>query len=233
MTAEERHLSARILGPILGAALVALTCLVGGARAQTVLNAPPSEIDTEASYVFYVHGRIIEQQGPKAVSPRFGAYQFFEITQRLAAPGRIVIAEVRGPGGLDYVETLTGHISRLLDAGVPARRISVIGFSKGGYVTLRAASRLQNPDLNYAILAGCTAGIVSGQDRSADGVQGRLFSMVDAADDLGFSCAPLFERTPHVEDTTDLVFRTGLAHGLFYTPDALWLAPLLEWLDAP
>lgn len=202
------------------------------AQAQSVLPDMPSKIDPNARYVFYVHGRIIETKGTKAVSPQFGAYQFLAITSQLAGKGRHVIAKVRDPGRLEHVDELTADITRLLENGVSAQNITVVGFSKGGYMTLRTAKALENPDISYAVLAGCIEGVVSGKDRSADGLKGRFLSMVDASDDLGFSCATLFARNPHLKDPVDVVFETGLAHGLFYAADPVWLDPLQEWIKA-
>lgn len=195
--------------------------------AQDVL---PDPADPGARYLFYLHGRIVEQQGPEAVSPRFGAYAFHDIVAALGARGHHVIAEQRDPGGLDYVERLVRHVDQLMAQGVPAQNIAVVGFSKGGYMTLRAANQLQNAEIRFAILAGCIEGVISGTDRSADGLQGRVLSMVDAADDLAGSCVPFFERNPQIAAPRDVVFRTGAAHGLFYRADPVWLDPLLDWL---
>ena len=72
---------------------------VGPVMAKTVLPDLPERISPDASYIIYVHGRIIETQGPEAVSDRFGPYDFKGITQALSARGHIVIAQLRAPGG--------------------------------------------------------------------------------------------------------------------------------------
>lgn len=226
--------AAQFRGRIVAACFSALILLQGAdpLRAQSALPELPSKIDPDVEYIFYVHGRIIENEGVEAVSSKFGAYQFGAITSQLTGKGRHVIAKVRGPGRLEYVDELTADITRLLNTGVPPQNITVVGFSKGAYMTLQAAKALENPDISYAVLAGCVAGVVSGKDRSADGLQGRVLSMVDASDDLGFSCVTLFARNAHLKDPVDVVFETGLAHGLFYAANPVWLDPLLEWIEA-
>ncbi|GIT85635.1 S9 family peptidase [Roseobacter sp. OBYS 0001] len=226
---RHRHISAWHLAAV---AALTLSALAGTAAAQTVLRGLPDHINPSARYIIYVHGRIIEHEGPKAVSERFGPYEFAEITEGLSARGHVVIAELRDPGGLDYVGTIVGHVQALQDAGVPEESITVVGFSKGGYMTLRAARQLNEPDVNYAILAGCIGEAVSGEDLSADGLEGRVLSMADTADDLGFPCSPLFERNPQLDSPLSMVFHEGSGHGLFYAADPLWMRPLLDWIDA-
>src|SRR5512139_636338 len=43
----------------------------------------PSMVDVTHRYLFYLHGKIIEDQGLPAVSPEFGEYRFEEILQAL------------------------------------------------------------------------------------------------------------------------------------------------------
>lgn len=202
------------------------------ALAQTVLRDLPERISPDTRYIIYVHGRIIETEGPEAVSDRFGPYNFRGITEALSSRGHVVIAEVREPGGLEYVDMIVGQVRALRRAGVPAENITVVGFSKGGYMTLRAARALRDPDISYAILAGCVAEAMAGDDLSADGLDGRLLSMADSADDLGFPCTPLFERNTHLASPISIVFHEGSGHGLFYADDPVWLTPLMDWIDA-
>lgn len=183
----------------------------------------------EEMYLIYVHGRIIENKGPNAVSDTFGRYEFYEIKEKLQSKGHLVTADIRRPGTLEYVDVIVSKVSDLLSNGVSPDKITIVGFSKGGYMALRAAAKLQNPDINYVILAGCIHGVVSGDDRSADGAKGRFLSMVDASDDLGFSCRKFFNRNPQITERADIIFKTGEAHGLFYKANPMWINPVLEW----
>lgn len=108
----------------------------------------PDPIDPAARDLIYVHGRIVETEGPDAVSPRVGADRFHAIAAALAAAGDAVMAELRPPGGLDDVDTLVDHLGPLPGAGVPAHQITAVGFSKGGYMTLRTAAPMATPALN-------------------------------------------------------------------------------------
>jgi len=193
----------------------------------------PNTISPSERYLFYVHGKIMETEGVSPISPRFGHYQFHRIVTRLAKGKANVIARVRHGKTDPNAEAfrLTNEIRYMLKNGVPADHISVAGFSKGGYITLLTAKRLQSSDIRYIVMAGCTNAIVDGSDKIADGLQGTIMSMNDATDDLGFSCRPLFERSPQLAASMDVTFQTGKGHGLFYRPDPTWIEPLLQWVE--
>lgn len=193
----------------------------------------PNKISASERYLFYVHGKIIETDGVSPISPRFGHYQFHRIVTRLAKGRANVIARVRRGETGPHAEAfrLANEIRYLLKQGVPAAHISVAGFSKGGYITLLTANRLQNANIRYVVMAGCTRAIIEGRDRVADGFQGTVMSMSDTVDDLGFSCRPLFERNPQLSAVMDVIFETGKGHGLFYRADPEWIEPLLQWVE--
>ncbi len=193
----------------------------------------PNKVSSSERYLFYVHGKLVETDGVSPISPRFGHYQFHRIVTRLAKGRANVIARVRRSGTDPNAEAfrLTNEIRYLLKKGVPATHISVAGFSKGGYITLLTANRLQNADIRFVVMAGCTEAIVAGTDNIADGLQGTMMSMIDVEDDLGFSCRELFERNPQLTASLDVKFDTGKGHGLFYRADPTWIDPLLHWAE--
>jgi len=198
---------------------------------QNALAAPPDIVDRSARYLFFVHGRIVETDGPDGVSPEFGAYRYFDIVDALNTGENVLISEVRTMevDAHAYAAGLARKVNALIDKGVRADAITVAGFSKGGYITLLAANLLQNDALKFVILAGCTPAVASGLDTGADGLRGRILSMVDYRDDRCFSCAPLFDRNPQLRETGDIVFRTGDGHGHFFRPDAEWIGYTLDW----
>ena len=51
--------------------------------AAAILEAPPATPDPAATYVFYLHGRIVQQQGRHAVSAEHGPYYYDAIVERL------------------------------------------------------------------------------------------------------------------------------------------------------
>ncbi|HST20125.1 MAG TPA: hypothetical protein VLR90_03350, partial [Blastocatellia bacterium] len=106
----------------------------------------PQPIDTSAKYLFYLHGRIIEEEGINAVSQVFGAYEYEQILQTFVDKSFIVISEPR-PKGTDvqqYAAKVVGQINILVQAGVPPQKITVVGASKGGSIAVATSSQLKN-----------------------------------------------------------------------------------------
>ncbi len=215
-------------------AALLMVLISSAAPAGEVLPTFPKTPDTDQRYIIYVHGRIIETEGVDPVSPRFGLYAYGNIVAALARREAHVIAPLR-VGDTDpfhYADFLTQEIIAMISHGVPPQNITLVGFSKGGYITLLTAKRLQNPSLRYVVMAGCTSGVVDGRDRRAEGLQGSILSMVDVADDLGFSCGPLFARNPQLSQADDMTFHAGTAHGFFYRADPAWINEVFSWSEA-
>lgn len=198
--------------------------VTGGA----VLSALPRPIDPRGDYLIYLHGRILEEEGPRPTSPRFGIYEYRQILDTFAGRGFTVVSEVR-PKGTDvavYARKVAGQVRALLKAGVPPERIAVVGFSKGGGITLATAAELRDqPKVRFVSLAGCTGG------RKLD-LPHPILSLYDAADDLSTSCGEGFTaaptRTPF--EHREIVLHVGKGHGTFYRPDPAWVEPVVAWL---
>jgi hypothetical protein len=218
-------------------ALMALAGL-GGSDAPRILERAPSSPDPAAHYLFYLHGRIIELQGPEAVSPIFGRYEYQGILEAFAARGFVVVAEVRSDeAGAAFVEATARQVRGLLEAGVPADQITVMGFSKGGALTLGVSALVAADEVHYAILAGCFGGAESAARQGPNlrgrflslNLRGRFLSLLDRSDRFSPSCKALFAHAAHVRDKTEHVFETELDHGLFYEPRAEWVDRVVTW----
>jgi dienelactone hydrolase len=197
--------------------------------AATVLQAVPKEPEPAARYLIYLHGRIVEDQGRQAVSPEFGRYEYDGIVNAFAARGFKVIAEVRSPeAGEAFADKVAAQVRALVGAGVPADHVTVVGFSRGGGLTVAAAAKAAQADVRYALLAGCSADS-SWVDRWASTVRGRMLSLYDRSDRFKPSCAPLFAKAKGLAETREIELATGLDHGLFYAPRPEWLDPLTAW----
>ena len=210
-------------------ALVLASCVAVASDAPRLLERVPESPDPEARYLFYLHGRIIEVQGPEAVSQDFGRYEYDRILQAFVERGFTVVAEVRKDGaGREFAVATARQVRALLDAGVSPRNITVVGFSKGGYLALGVSAVVASEEVGYAILAGC------GSDpawlaRLGPRIRGRFLSLLDRSDRLSPSCEPLFAAAELVSDKSEHVFDTGLDHGLFYRPRADWMGRVADW----
>jgi len=218
-----------LLGQVSGGALLlALATLAGAGAADatppagggTVLSSFPAKPDVARRHIVYLHGRIVEEQGRRAVSPDFGAYQLDEILAALARPGTVVIGEVRAKG--TDAKTAAAHVVEgvrgLLAAGVPARNVTVVGASKGALIAKLASASLENREVGWVIMAGCG-------ESAADELplHGQVLSIYEASDEMGGTCAALFSKSPDLAGHEEVKIETGLRHGFLYQPLPEWL----------
>src|SRR4051812_32391537 len=104
--------------------------------AALALAAAAAPAEGAPRYVFYLHGAIVEDQGPQGVSPRFGRYDYPGILDAFRRRGFTLVSEVR-PRGTDpgaYADRVVAAVRALVARGTPASRITVIGASKGAVI---------------------------------------------------------------------------------------------------
>ena len=179
-------------------------------------------------YVYYLHGKIVEDSGPRGISPRFGAYDYPGIIAALKRAGSTVVSEVR-PKGTDpsvYADKVVAQIERQIAQGVPPSHITVIGASRGGLIAALVSTRLQNPEVRYVLLAACNDGLVRTWKPR---LSGAILSFYEASDELGRSCGPAVRRSPAVTTFREIRLNTGLGHGIVYRPLPAWVRPTVEW----
>lgn len=196
--------------------------------AAACASPPPPEPPAVRPHVIYLHGRIIEEEGRRPTSPEFGTYEYDAILDAMREAGFEVLSDQRPPGiPVDTFATrLVGQVDSLLQAGVPADSITVIGFSRGGAIAILASARLQDPAVGFVFMGACGPWAF---DRPELRVTGRILSLYETSDTLGTSCAPLFERSGAGSVTREVATSLGLGHGTFFQPRPEWLAPALAW----
>ncbi len=191
---------------------------------------PQERIDPGGRYLFYLHGQIVEDQGPRPEHPQLGIYEYQAIRDTLAALGFSVISEAR-PAGTDvwtYARKVRGQVEQLLAGGVPPERITVAGHSKGGAIAILTSSLLQNDRINYVFLACCGDWMIANPRID---LRGRILSIYDVGDTFAFPCQRAFQHTDHPLDAREIQIDTGWGHGAFYRPMAEWLEPMVAWVE--
>jgi hypothetical protein len=188
----------------------------------------PAEVDPGARYLIYLHGAIIETEGVRPTHPRFGVYEYEEILATFAERGFVVISEARpaGTDGMLYADRVVDQVREILVAGVPPDHVTVVGFSKGGGITIAASSMLANDDVNFVFMAACNPWLDSHPEIVA---RGRLLSIRESSDNLVGSCEGFFGRSPSPHDHVEIVLELGGGHGAFYRPNREWIDPVVEW----
>ena len=183
-------------------------------------------------YVFYLHGKIVEDQGPTARNEAFGAYEYDNILAALRKEHFIVISECRKPDTdvKEYARKIAGQVDSLLKTGVKPGNITVIGASKGALIAMQASSYIKNPHVNFVFMSSCNDYAFSSfSDLS---LCGNILSIYEKSDPGNGSCAKFRDRSklsiPHYKD---LEINTGLKHGYLYKPIPEWMAPAVSWAN--
>jgi hypothetical protein len=173
--------------------LVFLAAATATAQRGLILDKVPEHPDRGARYVIYLHGRIIEDKGPRPTHEVWGVYEYRKILETLASAGTVISEQRRSGTDVDqFAEHVAGQVRALIAAGVPAEHITVIGFSKGGGIAIRTSARLKNDKVNFVFLAACGDGDFSGINLD---MRGRILSIYEASDEVGRSCAQLFAKS--------------------------------------
>jgi len=129
----------RCSAAVLSCVLVA--CQTGPAhRPGEVTATVPSSPDRPAIYAIYVHDIALDRT-PEDPERRA---RLDRVTAKLASEGINVIAEVRPAGTLQkfpddqekYAQKVARQVGQLLSAGVPARHVNVVCYSRGAFLAL-------------------------------------------------------------------------------------------------
>ena len=204
-----------------------LLAIISTVNSQAIFPDIPDKIDTKAKFLFYLHGRIVEIKGIRPTSPIYGVYEYEKIVESLKNRGFIVISEARARNthAGQYAQKLVSQVNRLLEAGVPASNITVVGASKGAFIAMIASTMLQNKEINFVFLAGCSDSI-----RKFDlNFSGNILSIYDEKDQLVGSCQNYFKQSIGINRQKEIMLKIGIGHGIVYKPLKEWIDPVVLW----
>ena len=191
----------------------------------------PEAIDPSNQYMFFLHGKVVEDQGIPAISPEYGEYE--AILDTLSGFDFVVISEQRpkNTDAVEYARTITVQVTNLINAGVPAKNISVVGASKCAGITIYASHFLKNQELNFVILAICDTDGVEAFKQDNVFLSGNVLSIYDSNDKYAGSCQELFSFSEGkgVERYEEVVLNVGTGHGILYKPLHAWILPTVRW----
>lgn len=206
--------------------------------ANEVLEQFPQEINAQQKYVFYSHGRIVEGVNATPTHPRWGRYEFPQVKAALADSNYVLIAYHRAKNTepKQFAMMLADDVNTLINKGVKPENISLVGFSRGGEITIMASNYLASSyspspyspskKVNIALLASCPDFMKNSNEFE---VYGEVFSIYETSDLVG-SCQFLIDNSKDVTSFKEISISTGQEHGAFYTPIPEWVKPLKTWL---
>jgi hypothetical protein len=194
----------------------------------------PWSIDPTKQYMFYLHGKIIEDEGIPAVSSEYGTYEYEAILEKIASHGFTVISEQRqkNTDGMKYAERVAGEVTELLDAGTPAKNITIVGASKGAAITIAISSIVANKEMNYVLMGTCDSETIQFYKQQNIFLYGNVLTIHDAVDEFSGSCQELFTLSAgKIARHEELVLNIGTGHGILYKPLDEWILPAVEWAE--
>jgi pimeloyl-ACP methyl ester carboxylesterase len=202
------------------------------AGAQSISGFLPLTVDTSQTYLFYLHGGVVQDQGIHAVSEYYGKYEYLAILDSLRSRGFQVISEARPKGTEveDYAAKIAGQVDSLLEKGVSPRKIVIVGASLGAYMALEAAHRLQNSNVSYVLIGLCSEYAVSRYLSYGNNLYGNFLSIFERSDSKA-SCREIFKDKPAETRFHEIELNMGIDHAFLFKPYDEWVIPMVEWIE--
>jgi hypothetical protein len=209
-------------------ASIVLTIFVLTACGGGIVKDIPPKPDASSKYIFYLHGSVEESEG--------STEKYQTAVSAISASSATVITEVRGDTDPNtYSVKLKEQVERLLSNGVPPGNITISGFSKGSIIALATAGTINNPKINYVLLAGCSEDLNDKYGVDPSKAVGRILSIYDSGDNKFESCDGIIKPSDKlIFEETDL--DSGKGHKVFRIPKEKfieqWRDPLTDWAGA-
>ncbi len=198
---------------------------------QTILSNVPNSVNTSDSFLFYLHGGVVQAQGIPAVSEYFGAYEYLAILDSLSNYQMMIISEVRSKDTEieEYGQKVFLQVDSLLDMGILPQNITVVGASLGAYMTVEAAIRVNNPSVNYVLIGLCSDSALDHFEKYNGKLIGNYLSIFESSDSKG-SCSALFKTLPMESTFTEIRLNMGIDHSFLFKPYNEWVKPMMSWI---
>lgn len=196
---------------------------------QSINSSLPKKYSKSSKYIFYLHGKIIEDKGINGIHPDFGKYEYNKILDTLAKAGFVVISEAR-PKDTDsdlYANKIVSQIDSLLNAKVSPENITVVGASKGAWISIIVSSKLKNAHVNFVFMGICGDDYDYSQEMFK--VCGNVLSIYEKSDPFGTSCSKMLNKSACLTYSKEIELNLGVGHGFLYKPYKEWVIPVIEW----
>jgi hypothetical protein len=202
--------------------------LTTNVHAGSVVSEVPANPDASEVYIIYLHGSVEEEAG--------STEKYETAVESIAESSATVISEVRGDTDPNsYSVKLKEQVEKLISKGVPPENITISGFSKGSIIALASAGTINNPKINYVLLAGCSEDLNDKYGVDPSKAVGRILSIYDSGDNKFESCDGIIKPSDKlIFEETDL--DSGKGHKVFRIPKEKfieqWRDPLTDWAGA-
>jgi hypothetical protein len=201
------------------------------ADAQVVSTNIPAQINKSGKYLFYLHGQVVTLFGNNAINqsaPEWGPYEYLAILDSLKNMGFTIISENRKEGvdNSVYAAKIKAQVDTLLQAGVKAKNIILVGASSGWEIILQVDAVMKNKRVKYVVMGGCWPDTYKSFTNLT--LYGNYLSIIETSDPHG-TCSALFSKRKSIRSYKEVVLNTGLSHGFFYKGRKEWIDPIMHW----
>ncbi|MBD0256255.1 MAG: alpha/beta hydrolase, partial [Cytophagales bacterium] len=153
-----------------------------------------------------------------------------KILNTLSNAGFFVISEPRqkNTNSEKYADKVAAQIDSLFKAKVAPENITIVGASKGAWISIIVSSKLKNDKINYVLMGICD----DEYDYSLDmfKICGNILSIYEKSDPLGGSCGKLISSNKDcIARTKEIELNLGNGHGFLFKPYDEWTVPVIEW----
>lgn len=180
-------------------------------------------------HIYYLHGKINEEQGRNAVSEKFGKFELDEILKQLNVNNSVIHCEIRTKDTdvKIYATKISREIDSLINSGIPPKNITIVGASKGAIIAMNI-SNINKHNINYVFLAGNN----DYQEKNNDWkFHGQILCIYDLSDDIAGKNYNYWKEKPNYSTIFEqLEIKTNLGHGFLYKPLKEWINPTKEWI---
>ena len=180
-------------------------------------------------HIYYLHGKINEEQGRNAVSEKFGKFEIDEILKQLNVNNSVIHCEIRSKDTdvKIYATKISREIDSLINSGIPPKNITIVGASKGAIIAMNI-SNINKHNINYVFLAGNN----DYQEKNNDWkFHGQILCIYDLSDDIAGKNYNYWKEKPNYSTIFEqLEIKTNLGHGFLYKPLKEWINPTKEWI---
>jgi len=184
-------------------------------------------------YLFFLHNRFLEDHELEDEHPQHGRTQYEEVKAAFSDAGLTVISEKRPPNtdARTYATAVVQQIDSLLELGIPADHITVVGTSKGGYIAQYVSTLAANPQLRFVFIGSFYSDDV--EQIPEINYCGNILTIYERSDPSGVSAIRRKE-TSNLPITRfeEIELNTGLGHGFLFKPLPEWIVPTIDWAKA-
>ena len=134
---------------------------------------------------------------------------------------------------MDYARRISDQVALLIEAGVPAENITVVGASKGAGIAIHVSHFQEAGDINFVLMAICHPDHVEILIQDKIFLHGNVLSIYDSVDEYAGTCQDLFSFSEGkgIARYEEIVLNIGTGHGVLYQPLEAWIQPVIQWAN--